>query len=106
MNFFKDILDKDKDKFYYDELKFIVGVDEYYKGEILFEHVGIESLKDNVLVIKLKQMDELFLKNLTKDKFSLRKILNICIIIKISMSTYLIQVRIRYPLLRMIIMGI
>lgn len=73
LNFFKDILDKDKDKFYYDELKFIVGVDEYYKGEILFEHVGIESLKDNVLVIKLKQMDELFLKNLTKDKFSLRE---------------------------------
>jgi len=36
LNFFKDILDKDKDKFYYDELKFIVGVDEYYKGEILF----------------------------------------------------------------------
>ena len=35
LNFFKDILDKDKDKFYYDELKFIVGVDEYYKGEIL-----------------------------------------------------------------------
>ncbi len=48
-------------------------MDEYYKGEILFEYVGIESLKDNVLVIKLKQMDELFLKNLTKDKFSLRE---------------------------------
>lgn len=73
VNFFKDILDKDKDKFYYDELKFIVGVDEYYKGDILFEHVGIESLKDDVLVIKLKQMDETFLKNLTKDKFSLRE---------------------------------
>lgn len=73
VDFFKDILDKDKDKFYYDELKFIVGVEEYYNGNILFEQVGIEALKDDVLVIKLKQKDEMFLKNLTKDKFSLRE---------------------------------
>lgn len=72
INFFKEIMSKDENKHYYDELKSIVGVDEFYKGNITFEDVGIQEDKRNCLYIKLKEKDDNFLRNLTKDKFSLR----------------------------------
>ncbi len=71
-NFFKDIMIKDENKIYYEDLKSIVGVDEFYKGSITFEDVGIKADKRNCLYIKLKEKDDNLLKNLTKDKFSLR----------------------------------
>lgn len=70
--FFRDIVEKDKNKFYYEDLKSIQGIDEFYRGEITFDEVGIDFSKKNVLIIKLKEKDDNFLKNLTKDKFSFR----------------------------------
>lgn len=72
VKFFKEIVDKDKERFYYEELKSIKGMKDYYNGEISFDKVGIEFKKNDVLVINLEESDENFLKNLTKDKFSLR----------------------------------
>ncbi len=70
--FFHAIVDRDKDRFYYDDLKNIKGMEEFYNGEITFDEVGIDGSKKSVLVIDLKEKDDNFLRNLTKDKFSLR----------------------------------
>lgn len=70
--FFQEIIEKDKDRFYYEDLKSVKGVDEFYNGEITFDQVGFDFNKKNVFIIKLKERDDNFIKNLTKDKFSFR----------------------------------
>ena len=72
LNFFQELVRKDEKKLYYDELKYIVGMDEFYNGQIPFSEVGIDVEKVNCLVIRLKEPDNNLLQNLTKDKFSLR----------------------------------
>lgn len=72
VKFFKEILSKDDEKIYYEDLKNIVGVEEYYKGVVTFDEVGIKSDKRNCLIIELKEKDDNFLKTLTQDKYSLR----------------------------------
>ena len=72
VKFFQEIMVKDENKIYYDDLKLIVGVDEFYNGKVTFNEVGIKADKRNCLYIKLKEKNEKFLENLTKDKFSLR----------------------------------
>lgn len=72
LKFFEEIVSKDEEKFYYDDLKYVVGIEEFYNGNITFDEVGIKVDKKNCLSIELKEKDDNFLKNLTKDKFSLR----------------------------------
>lgn len=72
LKFFEEIISKDEEKFYYDDLKYVVGIEEFYNGNITFDEVGIKVDKKNCLSIELKEKDDNFLKNLTKDKFSLR----------------------------------
>lgn len=72
LKFFEEIISKDEEKFYYDDLKYVVGIEEFYNGNITFDEVGIKVDKKNCLSIELKEKDNNFLKNLTKDKFSLR----------------------------------
>lgn len=72
VKFFKEILSKDDEKMYYEDLKNIVGVKEYYKGVGTFDEVGIKSDKRNCLIIELEEKDDNFLKILTQDKYSLR----------------------------------
>ncbi len=72
LDFFKNIISKDEERFYYDDLKSIVGVQEFYDGKVAFDEVGIKVDKKDCLLIELAYRDESFLKNLTKDKFSLR----------------------------------
>lgn len=72
LKFFEEIISKDEEKFYYDDLKYVVGIEEFYNGNITFDEVGIKVDKKNCLSVELKEKDDNFLKNLTKDKFSLR----------------------------------
>lgn len=72
LNFFQEILTKDEGKFYYDDLKYIDGVDDFYKGNITIDKIGIEFDKKNCFIIRLKEKNDDFLKGLTKDKYSLR----------------------------------
>lgn len=72
VNFFQELSRKDENKVYYNELKSIEGMIKFYNGEIPFSEVGIKSEKPNVLVITLEEKDDEFLRNLTKDKYSLR----------------------------------
>lgn len=72
LKFFGEIVSKDKERFYYNDLKCIVGMEEFYNGNITFDEVGIKVDKKNCLSIELEEKDDNFLKNLTKDKFSLR----------------------------------
>lgn len=71
-DFFQEILTKDEEKFYYDDLKYIDGVDDFYKGDITIDKIGIEFDKKNCFIIRLKEKNDDFLKGLTKDKYSLR----------------------------------
>ena len=73
LKFFQDIAIKDEEgRFYYDDLRSIVGMEEFYSRKISFDEVGISVDKNNCLTIELEEKDEEFIKNLTKDKFSLR----------------------------------
>ena len=72
LKFFEEIISKDEGKFYYDDLKYVVGIEEFYNGNITFDEVGIKVDKKNCLSVELKEKYDNFLKNLTKDKFSLR----------------------------------
>lgn len=72
LKFFKNIIMNDKDKNYYEDLKYVDGIDEFYKGSITFDKVGFKFDKRDCFIINLREQNENFLKILSKDKFSLR----------------------------------
>lgn len=72
LNFFQEIITKDEGKFYYEDLKSISGVEDFYKGNLTINEIGIEFDKKNCFIIRLKEKNDDFLKILTKDKYSLR----------------------------------
>lgn len=76
IEFFKEVLNPKAPKGYASDLKAIYGASKYNKGEGSFSDVAINSAGTDILIIRLNQKDDNFLKNLCKSEYALRKDFN------------------------------
>lgn len=76
MELFKELLSPSSPKEFASELKSIYGASNYKKGEGTFNDVAIKAADPHVLVIRLNNKDNNFIKALCKSEYYLRKDFN------------------------------
>lgn len=76
MELFKELLNPSSPKEFASELKSIYGASKYKKGEGTFNDVAIKAVDPHVLVIRLNNKDNNFIKALCKSEYYLRKDFN------------------------------
>lgn len=76
VNFFSQILNKDVNNIYADELYYIFGAEEYNKGKGSFSNVAIRAVDNKSLEIRLNYPCSYFLNILSQPIYALRKIDN------------------------------
>lgn len=73
VSFFKNIIDDAKTIDEIDELRTVYGVEDYLKTKKEFDKFVAISSDGDLLKIRLNQKDDMFLDNLTKGKFNIKK---------------------------------
>ncbi|MGL5633731.1 MAG: ABC transporter substrate-binding protein [Sarcina sp.] len=72
VNYFEHLFSPSNNNYTSDELYSIYGVEDYKKGIIGFDEVGIYVNEENELVFRLLKVDDKFLEKLTKPEYRLR----------------------------------
>lgn len=72
LDYFSYLFSPNNEKYISKEMFSIYGIEEYKKGNISFDEVGIYTPSENELIIKLTREDENFLDNLSKPIYRLR----------------------------------
>ncbi|MGL4992446.1 MAG: ABC transporter substrate-binding protein [Sarcina sp.] len=72
LEYFSYLFSPNNKKYISNEMFSIYGIEEYKKGNISFDEVGIHTPSENELIIKLSREDQNFLENLSKPIYRLR----------------------------------